>query len=475
MSERRPQHDAHAERAVLGAAMVDAECALTVREMLRAADFYEPKHATIFNAIETLAKSGLAVDTLLVRSQLHTAGMLEQVGGEEYLMELAEHIATADSTVRLSKRVQQLAMVRRVEIAARRLAEEARQPIEDLDDYLDRASSVISSVCRHRGADLEVISLADALHEAFTDLAQRERSGEALLGVATGFADLDHAIGGLTPGDLIILAARPAIGKTALATAIKLGVARSTGRPVLSLELEMTRQQLAHRVMSIESGVELRRIRAATLSKQDLSDIARSADNASKLPVHFIEKRGVKISELRKAARLHAATNGPLALITVDYLQIAKAERREEQRDREVSEITGALKSLAGEMSCPVLALSQLNRKVESRTDKRPMLGDLRESGAIEQDADTVLFLYRDEVYNPDTPDAGIAEVIIGKQRSGPIGTVRLRWSKELTRFQSLFPDAPDEPEEPQGKLSHVSNGRSNGRSTNGYTTHDEG
>ena len=476
----RSQHDEVAERAVLGSAMLEPECWITASERLRAPDFYDPKHALIFTALETLGKAGVAIDMLLVRSQLHTSGMLEQAGGDSYLMDLTEHIATVENTERLSKRIQQLAIVRRAQQAALRLADEASQPIEDLGEFIERCSTALTNVCHQRGNDLEVQSLADALHEAYTELAARERSGQVLLGHSTGLTDLDHAIGGLAPGDLIILAARPGAGKTALANTIKLGVARSTGKPVLSLELEMTRAQLSHRVLSTESGVDLRRIRAAALSKHDLDDIARTADDLSKLPVHFIERRATKISELRKAARRLAATAGPLSLIVVDYLQIAKAERREERREREVSDISSQLKSLAGEMQCPVLALSQLNRGVESRADKRPMLSDLRESGSIEQDADTVLFLYRDEMYNPNTPEKGIVEVLISKQRSGPIGFVKLRWLTDLTRFESLLP-GEQAPAQQTLYEQHGSNGhrgtagsRSNGSNGHHATRRDD-
>jgi len=468
-------HDAAAERAVLGSALLDPECWVAAAEVLRSSDFYDPKHATTWRAMEALSKTGVTLDKLLVRSQLLTSGMLEQAGGDEYLAELGEHIPTTENTVRLGKRVQQLSIVRRVQMAAMRLADEGSQPIADLDDYIDRASTVLASLCHQRGSDLDVIPLADALDEAYARLVQRQSVGQSLLGHSTGLIDLDHAIGGLTPGDLIVLAARPAMGKTALCNTLKLGVARSTQHPVLSLELEMTREQLSHRVLSTESGVDMRRIRAAALSGHDMGDLARTADELGRLPVFFIDRRGTKISALRKAARRLVASRGPLSLITVDYLQIAKAERREERREREVSDISAQLKTLAGEMNCPVLALSQLNRGVESRSDKRPMLSDLRESGSIEQDADTVMFLYRDEEYHPKTTqEPGIAEVIVAKQRSGPTGTIKLRWVKELTRFQDVTASdlrgTQAEMAYGQGHSAGSSNGARNGHSGNGHS-----
>jgi replicative DNA helicase len=304
-----------------------------------------------------------------------------------------------------------------------------------------------------------VMYLADALSESYSALGQRQANGQTLLGYSTGIDELDHMLGGFSPGDLIVLAGRPGTGKTALANALKLGVAQSAKRSVLSLELEMSVEQLSHRVLASESGVPLRRIRAATLDHRELGELARTADRLSQLPIGIIVRRDTRISELRAQARRITRQQGPLGLIVVDYLQIATAERHETHREREIAQITASLKSLAGELHVPVLALSQLNRSVESRTgaDRRPRLSDLRESGAIEQDADTVLFIHREELVNPNTDEKGIAEIIVGKQRSGPTGFVKLRWVRELTRFESLYPS------ERQGELGfdeHASNGR---------------
>ena len=434
-------HDLEAERAVLGAVLLDpAECWQVASEELRASDFYATRHAEIWRAMAALMKAGGAIDLVLLRSQLLMAGTLEQAGGDEYLVGLTDTIPTTTHTAQTAKRVHELALVREVMRAALRIAEEGGEPIGDVDDYLDRASHVLAGVCETRSSRLAVTSLEEALHASYSDLAQRQQSGQALLGHATGLHLLDRSLGGLVPGDLIVIAGRPGMGKSALANRIKLGVARSTGRAVLSLELEMTGQQLAHRMLAAEGGIDLRRIRSAKLSAHELGNLAATADQLARLPIYFIERRDTRVSELRREARRAVRQHGPLGMVVLDYLQIAPPESRAAHREREVAEVSAALKSLAGELNCPVLALSQLNRGVESRTgaDRKPRLSDLRESGAIEQDADTVLFIHREEVYNRDTDLKGIAEVIIAKQRSGPIGTLRFAWRSEFTAFENL-------------------------------------
>lgn len=465
-----PRHDREAERAVIGAVLLDAsECWPAASEVLRGSDFHDPKHAVIWRAFDALMQASSAIDLVLLHSELLTTGKLEAAGGDEYLLGLNDTIPTPENTTLMAKRVRELSLVREVQRVAWRLAGEASEPIADIADYLDRAASSLAHVCEQRRSGLDVTYIADALSDSYTKLAQRQVSGETLLGHSTGIDDLDHAIGGLAAGDLIVLAGRPGTGKSALANMIKLGVARATGKPVLSLELEMSLEQFSHRVFSSESGVNLRLIRAATLGSHDLGCIARAADHVSRLPIAILVHRDTRISELRTVARRIARQQGPLSLIVVDYLQIARAERHENNREREIASITSALKSLAGEMHCPVLALSQLNRGVESRTgsDRRPRLSDLRESGAIEQDADTVLFIHREEIYDRNTPDKGIAEIIVGKQRSGPTGTIRLRWVKELTRFEAL------QGQQQQSEFAYEqANGRS-GTGTNGHYHHE--
>lgn len=460
-------HDDHAERALLGALLLDAtECWPIASELLHASDFYAPRNVAIWRAMAALSRAGSAIDLLLVRGQLLTSGELEQAGGDEYLASLTDVIPTTAHTADMAKRVHDLASVREVMRQALKVAAEGSEPMDDVADYLDRAGSVLAQITERRSSDMRVTSLSDALDASYAALAVRQERGQSLLGHACGMPVLDHALGGFVPGDLIVIAGRPGMGKTALANTIKLGIAQSTKRPVLSLELEMTGEQLTHRLLASEGGVNLRRIRSAQLSADELRHLAITADELARLPVYFIERRDTRISELRREAKRLAREKGQLALVLVDYLQIARSEARAQQREREVAEISGALKSLAGELRCPVVALSQLNRGIESRAgqDRRPRLSDLRESGAIEQDADTVIFIHREEVYDQNTDKKGIAEIVIAKQRSGPLGTVCMAWQAAFTRFEPLAEYEHEPQQESFGYDDEVPRHGSNGR-----------
>lgn len=462
-------HDLQAESAVLGCVLLDAECWTVASEALRGSDFYAPRHEHIWRAMQQLIDAGSAIDFELLASQLRAAAKLDQCGGEEYLQSLTAVIPTVTHAEQLAKRVRDLATIREVMRVSLRLAAEGAEPIEDVADYCDRASSVLAHVCERRSSHVELTHVRDLLAGTYSELVRRQSAGQSLLGYSTGFAVVDYALSGFAPGDLIVLAGRPGTGKTALANAFKLGIARSSQKGVLSLELEMSAEQLGHRLLASETSIDLRRLRAAKLAGTEFSRLANAADKLSGLPMAVITRRDTKISELRTEARRLVRTQGPLGLVVVDYLQIARPERREQTRELEVGSICRALKSLAGELRCPVLALSQLNRSVESRAgaDRKPRLSDLRESGAIEQDADTVLFIHREELYDRNTTEHGIAEIIIGKQRSGAVGTVRLRWVGEYTRFENLYV------EDPQGELGYDAgdggnghgNGHGNGRS----------
>jgi replicative DNA helicase len=452
------RHDLESEQAVIGAVLLDAaECWPAASTVLHASDFHDNRNTEIWNALCKLSRAGSAIDLLVLRSELLAQDRLALVG-DEYLTGLLETIPTLENTLVMAKRVRALSLLRQIQRVAWRLAGEASEPIADMDDFFERAATAIAQIVEQRNTGLCVVALADALVESYSAIAKRQTTGQTLLGYGSGFAELDAAIGGLVPGDLILVAARPGMGKTAFANEIKLAIARNTNKPVLSLELEMTKEQLAHRVLSVQSGIELRRIRAASLGIEELGDIANAADELGRLPISFIVQRDIRISELATEARRIARQQGQLGLLVVDYLQIARAERYDNNREREISQIGRSLKSLAGELHCPVLALSALNRSLESRSgsERRPRLSDLRESGALEQDADTVLFIYRDELYNPQTQDKGIAEIIVGKQRSGPTGTIKLRWVGELACFESLHARRYEPQQQP---LEYASNG----------------
>jgi replicative DNA helicase len=437
-SERIPPHNLVAERAVLGGILLENDAYDPVQAAVGERDFYKDAHSLIWQAMVELRRDGEPIDTVTLRNALQAAGKLERVGGDEYLLALTDTIPTIANIEAHARIVRSCAVQRALIHACHEIAAEGYAGVEDVAGFCDRAQRVIAAAAARRGHQLTARRLGAAMEAEYRALAERQARGETVQGYRTGFHDLDDALGGLVPKDLIILAARPAMGKTALANEMRIAVARINNKPVVSLELEMSEQQLTQRTMSTEAGVPLRRIRAAAVTHDELRALAVSCNEVDKLPIWFVEQRGAKLSEFKRAAAAVQREHGGLGLITVDYLQIAGAERERDVREQEVSQLSRDLKSMAGEFGCPVLALSQLNRGLESRQDKRPMLGDLRESGAIEQDADTVLFLYRDEVYNPNSNDKGIAEVIIAKQRSGPIGCVRLAWTKEMTRFANI-------------------------------------
>lgn len=444
-------HDLPAERALLGCCLVDPDCWRAAADAVDSGDFYAPRNAEIWRAMRALTRSGGAIDTVLLRGQLESTGKLDLAGGDEYLLQIGDVVPTVQHAEQLALRIRDLGLIRGVQRACLRLAAEGGEPIDDIPDYLDRASTALGRVCDRRVSGMRSTKLVDALHAEYGILTERSKRGASLLGHSCGLKQLDDFICGFVPGDLIVLGARPGHGKTALAAVLKLGIARSTGLHVLSLELEMLQQQLIHRLWSSETGIELRRIRSANVLHNEMTAIARISNDLAKLQVSFVAQRGTRLSDFAREAR-RISRESRLGLIVVDYLQLARTTVRSASREQEISEISRELKSMAGEFDVPVVALSQLNREVEKRgANKRPQLSDLRESGAIEQDADTVLFLHREELYNPNTPDRGFAELIVAKQRSGALGTVRLRWLREYTRFE----DADEPMQDPQRGLGY--------------------
>jgi replicative DNA helicase len=434
-------YDDHAERALLGCILLaSSDCWDVAADHLRASDFYASRNAAVWRAMAALAQTGSAIDTTLVRGQLSQSGQLEKAGGDEYLLSLTDTLPTVSAAEDYAKRIQKLSTVREVMRAALRLAVEGSKPIEDIDDYFDRASTALGRICE-RGTDTLVAeSMRTILDRSIVELERRQKMGGGLLGHATGITSLDNVIGGFCPGDLIIVGARPAMGKTAFANKLKLGLAVSTRRPVVAFELEMTKEQFGHRTLSSESNVPLSRIRFAKFDSYELETIKHTGTKLAPVPVFICEKRAMRVSEMNAVLRKIQREHGSVAAVTVDYLQLAHGDNHTQQREQEVAEVSRALKTMAGEFRCPVIALSQLNRGLENRPadERRPRMSDLRESGAIEQDADIIFGLYRDEVYNRNTDHPGIAEVIILKQRSGALGTVRLRWAKEFARFDDM-------------------------------------
>ncbi len=431
--------DVSAEQRLLGLfTQGDEDALLAAREALEPADFYDPFHSLVFEAVLALVKRGQRPDTVLIRSELHLAGKLPS-DGDERMLRLSDvlHVGDPDALV---ARIRSLAVVRAVIDSALRIAAEGRGGLEDADDFVDRAQQSILYACERRGDSVEVTTLATAVRGAVEELQRRASSPDRLLGVSTGLSALDKQTGGFVPGDLIVLAGRPGMGKSALAqlharTAAETG----GGKAVVVFSLEMPPSTWAQRLMAAGAPLDVKSVRTGQgIARHDWDRLIGEAERLQGLPVYIPNTTGITPMGMRRIARKLYAKHGGLALMVVDYLQISRADGKHGNREQEVAEISRALKETAMELHVPVVALSQLNRTCEARGDKRPMLGDLRESGAIEQDADIVIGLYRDEVYNGDSKHKGVCELLLLKQRNGPVGSVPAAFAQSYTRFGDL-------------------------------------
>jgi replicative DNA helicase len=442
---RVPPHDLEAERAVLGTILLDNGALSLVESTLAAADFYHPAHGVLYEAIQALASRKEPVDVVTLAAELRARERLNTVGGAQYLGELTDAIATTAHVESHGRIVADLAGVRRMIEVAHEIVARGYGERGNAEAFLDFAAAKVFEVSQKR-AKSTLVPLEAAILEAFERIERVLENGAAISGTATGFRDLDRLTAGMHGGQMIIIAARPAMGKTSLVMCIVANAAMATGKPVLFFSLEMPRVELANRLMCSEARVDQSKLRTNLLTQDDLTSLTAAANRLHSLPIYIDDSGDLTLVELRSKARKMKAERD-LSLICIDYLQLMKASREKmESREREISEISRGLKALAKELDVPIIALSQLNRAAETRPgkEKRPMLADLRESGAIEQDADVVMFIYRDEVYNRDTEDRGIAEVIIAKQRNGPTDTARLRFIRELTRFENLAMDMED-------------------------------
>ncbi|HEY9723276.1 MAG TPA: replicative DNA helicase, partial [Oscillatoriaceae cyanobacterium] len=437
--ERVPPHNLDAEQAVLAAMMVDREAIARVAETLQPASFYRQAHATIFEAILTLHERGEPADLIALSNLLGARNKLEEIGGYGYLVDLASSIPTTAHAEYYAKIVGDKALLRALiragsDVVAAAFAEEL-----DVDTILDNAERTILEVGQRRNAS-SMTPIKEVIHQAFETIEARYADHGQLLGATTGFYDLDGMLSGFQPSDLLILAARPAMGKTSLSLNFCRNVAVETHKPVLIFSLEMSKEQLVQRLLCAEAAIDAHRLRTGFLAEQDWSKLTHAIGTLSEAPIFIDDTASISVNEARSKARRIMAEHGELGLVMVDYLQLMSSgvSSRGDNRTAEMGAISRGLKQLARELRVPVLALSQLSRAVESRTDKRPMLSDLRESGSIEQDADIVMFIYRDEYYHPDTDKKSTAEVIIAKHRNGPVGKIDLYFEKNLTKFQSI-------------------------------------
>ncbi len=429
-------HSLEAEESVLSGILLDNEAINVALEKLRHDDFYRSSHQHIFAAMAALCDKREPIDVVTLSQQLRIMGMLEESGGLENLSRLTTLAPSAANVGYYAKAVKDMSLRRKVIREATDVITDAFEVKGEVEEFLDSTEKKILGVSENR-AGSSFARVGDVVQESIKLVEKLYDAKEPVTGVPTGFNDLNRMTAGFQPSDLIIVAARPAMGKTALVLTISQWIGVHEHKGVAIFSLEMSKEQLVLRMLCSEARVSNSKVRTGHLGERDFPKLVDAASKLAEAPIFIDDTPALTITELRaKARRLHRENS--LSLIVVDYLQLLRSPTYSHSREQEISDISRSLKALAKELHLPVIALSQLNRSVESRNDKRPMMSDLRESGAIEQDADIIMFIYRDEVYNEATTDKGVAELIIGKQRSGPTGTVRLAFFAEFTRFDSL-------------------------------------
>jgi replicative DNA helicase len=437
-----PPHSVEAEQSVLGGLLLDNAAWDKIADLIGESDFYRADHRLIYRHISRLIDASRPADVITVAESLESTRDLESAGGIPYLGALAQNTPSSANIRRYAEIVRERAIMRKLAEAAAGIAESAYNPMgREAPQLLDEAESRIFAIseegARGRQGFMDMQPLLTQAVERIDLLYNRENPSD-VTGVPTGFTDLDRMTSGLQPGDLIIIAGRPSMGKTSLALNIAEYVALDAGLPVGVFSMEMSASQVVMRMLGSVGRLDQHKLRTGRLADEDWRRLTDAVGKLNDAPMHIDETAALNALELRARARRLHRQYGKLGLIVVDYLQLMSAATQGENRATEISEISRSLKALAKELSVPVVALSQLNRSLEQRPNKRPVMSDLRESGAIEQDADLIFFIYRDEVYNPDSPDRGRAEVIIGKQRNGPIGTVLLTFQGEYTRFANF-------------------------------------
>ena len=438
-----PPHSIEAEQSVLGGLLLDNGAADRIADFLSGDHFYSDAHRLLYNAIMQLVADNKPADVVTLAEALGSINKLDYVGGMTYLAALVENVPTAANIRRYAEIVHERAILRRLAAAGGEIAESAFHPLgRSVREILDQAETKVFEIAEHgaRGQQgfQDIRPLLTQVVERIEFLYNRDNPSD-VTGIATGFTDLDRMTSGLQEGDLIVIAGRPSMGKTSLALNIAEHVSLVLKMPVAIFSMEMGATQLAMRLMGSVGRLDQQKIRTGRLTNDDWERLSGALGKLNDAPIHIDETPAMNALEVRaRSRRLARQYGGKLGAIIVDYLQLMQAVSDGENRATEISEISRSMKALAKELKVPILALSQLNRSLEQRPNKRPVMSDLRESGAIEQDADVILFIYRDEVYNPDTQDKGVAEIIIGKQRNGPIGMVRLAFLGENTRFENL-------------------------------------
>jgi replicative DNA helicase len=436
LAQRLPPQNLEAEASVLGAVLLENEALNRVIEILQEDDFYRNAHRRIFAAILHLYEHSEPVDLITLSEVLKTRGELDAVGGIEYLNSLVNGVPTAANISYYAKIIKEKAILRKLINRATEIVSQSYSNSGDVDEFIDQAERTIFEISEDRVRP-SFYPIKDLIKSSFKTIERLYEKRQLITGVPTGFQRLDELTSGLQPSDLIIIAGRPSMGKTAFALNIAQNASLQAAIPAAIFSLEMSKEQLALRMLCSEAKVDAHRLRGGFLSESDWPKLTRAAGSLSEAPLFIDDTPGLSALEMRaKTRRLKIEHN--LGLVIVDYLQLMRGRASADSREQEISDISRSLKALAKELSIPVIALSQLNRRVEDRGDKRPQLSDLRESGAIEQDADVILFLYREEVYNKSEENRGKAEIIIGKQRNGPTDKVDLAFLDKYTRFENI-------------------------------------
>ena len=433
-----PPHDTEAEQAVLGSMLTDQDAVIDAIEILKPEDFYRDDNKYIYEAILNLYNRAEPIDIITVKSELITMGRFEVIGGFEYLGILPDKVPLVANAERYIKIVEEKSLLRQLIKASNELIDLGYAQNEDVEMVMDQAEKKIFNIMQGKN-QRGFTPIKDVLIESFAEIEKLYNQKEPITGIPTGFADLDYKTAGLHKSDLILVAARPAMGKSAFALNIATNAAINAKIPVAIFNLEMSKSQMVNRMLCSEAMVDSNKIRTGKIEEDDWVKLATALGPLSEAPIYIDDTPGISVAEIRaKCRKLKLEKN--IGLVVIDYLQLIQGSgKRNASREQEISEISRSLKILAKELDIPVIALSQLSRAAEQRADHRPMLSDLRESGAIEQDADIVMFLYRDDYYNPDTEKKNIAEVILAKHRAGSTGTVELLWMGNYTKFANKY------------------------------------
>ena len=430
-------NDTIAEQAVLGSMLVDKDAVISAVEVLKADDFYREDNKEIYAAMFELYSLGKHIDMITLNEQLVLRGTLEKVGGTEYIAMLIDNMPTSSNIDSYVKIVEEKSIIRKLIKAANNILKLGYAQTEEVDSLIEKAEKDIFDIMQNRNSK-GYASMKEILVTTFDQIEEMFHNKNKVSGLETGFVDLDAKISGLNKSDLLIVAARPAMGKSAFVLNIASFVAMKLKVPTMVFSLEMSKEQMANRILCSESEVDSMKVRNADLTSEDWLKLGEASGKLSEMPLYIDDTPGLSSAELRAKCR-KAKLEKNIGLVIIDYLQLMESKNKSPSRQQEISEISRSLKILAKELSVPVIALSQLSRATESRVDHRPMLSDLRESGAIEQDADIVMFLHREDYYNAETEKKNVAEVIIAKNRSGSTGTVELAWLGQYTKFANLY------------------------------------